>query len=265
MSDLQTIQSCDGFLLDMDGTLYVDDRLLSGARALVAFLDEQEIPYLFLTNNSSHSASFYQDRLHRLGIESQRDRILTSGDATIEHLLATTAHRSVYIVGTPELEDDFRAAGFRVNAGDSSCVVAGFDTTLTYEKLERACALLFEGKAFYATHPDRTCITERGLIPDVAAIIGACTAVTGRIPTIIGKPNTPMVRAGLARLGTSPGTTAIVGDQLDTDMTMAQMNGLVAVLVMSGETTPESLAAWPKDQRPALCARDVAEVLSWLR
>jgi HAD superfamily hydrolase (TIGR01450 family) len=259
------LAQCRAFLLDMDGTLYLDERLLPGARELIALLDRRGLPYLFVTNNSSRRAADYRLRLARLGIEVGEERILTSGDATIDYLMRHTSHRSAYVVGTEGLESDFRAAGFTLDSGDPDCVVVGFDTTLTYAKLEAACRLLFAGKPYYATHPDRTCITQRGLVPDIAAIIAACQAVTGRAPDrILGKPNPEMVEVALRRLGSTPEVTAIIGDQLDTDMTMAQRSGLVAVLVMSGETTPSSLDAWPAAHRPALVARTIADVLAWL-
>ena len=259
------LSRCRAFLLDLDGTLYLDERLLPGARELVALLDRRALPYLFVTNNSSKRAGDYHLRLARLGLDVPAERILTSGDATIDYLSRHTPHRSAYVVGTPGLEADFSAAGLALDPADPDCVVVGFDTTLTYEKLENACRLLFAGKPYFATHPDRTCITQRGLIPDIAAIIAACQAVTGRAPDrILGKPNPEMVEVALRRLGASPGTTAIVGDQLDTDMTMAERSGLVPVLVMSGETTPASLEAWPPARRPALVASHIGEVLDWL-
>lgn len=260
----ERLRQCEAFLIDMDGTVYVDEVLVPGARELVALLQARAIPYLFLTNNSSHRGSAYQARLERLGIAATREQIFTSGDATIEHLLASTPHRSAYLVGTPALEAEFRAAGIELDAPDPDCVVVGYDTTLTYAKLERACTLLFAGKPYFATHPDRTCITTRGLVPDIAAIIAACEAVTRRRPQIIGKPQPAIVAAALRRLGTRPETTAMIGDQLDTDLTMAQDCGLVGVLVRTGETTPERLAAWPADRRRFLVADSVAEVARWL-
>ncbi|HTE54938.1 MAG TPA: HAD-IIA family hydrolase [Kofleriaceae bacterium] len=259
------LAQCRAFLLDMDGTLYLDERLLPGARELVALLDQRGLPYLFVTNNSSRRGEDYRQRLERLDIHVPVDRILTSGDATIDYLLHHTPHRSAYVVGTPGLEHDFRAAGFSLDPIDPDCVVVGYDTTVTYEKLEIACRHLFSGKPYVATHPDRTCITQRGLIPDIAAIIAACEAVTGRAPDrILGKPYPEMVEVALRRLGTSAATTAIVGDQLDTDMTMAELSGLVAVLVMSGETTQAKLDEWPVDRRPAIIASHIGEVLDWL-
>ena len=254
------------FLIDMDGTLYLDERLLPGARELLTLFERRGLPYLFVTNNSSRRAEDYRQRLARLGIEVTADRILTSGDATIEYLLRATPHRSAYLVGTPGLEADFRQAGITLDDSDPDCVVVGFDTTLTYEKLEIACRHIFAGRPWYATHPDRTCITQRGLIPDIAAILAACQAVTGRAPDrILGKPHVEMVEVALRRLGSTAETTAIVGDQLDTDMTMAEASGLCSILVLSGETSRDALEAWPAARRPDLVASHIGEVLDWLR
>jgi 4-nitrophenyl phosphatase/NagD protein len=263
MDPVARLRAATAFLLDLDGTIYVDDELSPGARELVEQLASRRIPYLFLTNNSAAAAEDYRDRLRRLGIAARREDILTSGDATIAHLLAETPHRSAYVVGTAALTGAFAAAGIDTDAADPDCVVVGFDTTLTYAKLERACRHLFAGKPYFATHPDRTCITRTGLTPDVAAIIAACESTTGRTPKILGKPMPEMAAAALARLGATPGETAIVGDQLDTDMTMAARSGLLGVLVMSGETTPERLAAWP--ERPPLVVANVGEVAALLR
>jgi NagD protein len=261
---IERLRACRTFLVDMDGTIFVDDVLVPGAQALLATLARRRSTWLFLTNNSSNGAEDYRARLARLGIASEAGQVLTSGDATISFLLEETPHRSACLLGTPALEADFRAAGIDLDAADPDCVVVGFDKTVTYAKLERACHLLFRGKPYYATHPDRTCITRDGLVPDIAAIIAACEAVTRRTPKIIGKPQPEIVRAALRRLGAEAETTAMIGDQLDTDMTMARKSGLVGVLVMSGETTPARLDAWPAAERPAIVARDVGEIAEWL-
>ena len=261
---LARLRACEAFLIDMDGTLYVGERLIAGASEFVTKLRRAGRGYLFLTNNSSRPGEAYRRRLERLGIAARRDQVFTSGDATIEHLLNATPHQSVCLLGTPDLEAEFRDAGLAVDAPDPDCVVVAFDTTLTYAKLERACTLLFAGKPYYATHGDRTCITEHGLVPDAAALIAACEAVTGRLPEIIGKPHEAIVQAAIARLGVPVTRTAIIGDQLDTDMEMARRCGACAVLVLSGETTPGRLAEQPAEKLPALIARDVAQVAGWL-
>jgi HAD superfamily hydrolase (TIGR01450 family) len=259
---LQRLRACKSFLLDMDGTIYVDEKLLPGALDFIAHLDEKRLPYLFLTNNSSNSGKSYQERLNRLGIHAPREKILTSGDATISYLLSQTSHRSVCLLGTPALEADFRAKGFDLDAPDPDCVVVAFDTTLTFAKLERACTHLFQGKPYYATHPDRTCITTRGLIPDVAAIIAACEAVTRRLPKIIGKPNPEIIQEALSHLGAEANTTAMLGDQLDTDMTMAHNAGLCGVLLLSGETKPHMIES--SEIKPTIIANHIGDVLSLL-
>ena len=165
-------------------------------------------------------------------------------------------------MGTDALRQDFEAAGIDLSAADPDCVVAGFDTTIDYAKLERACALLFADKPFYATHPDRTCITQRGLVPDIAAIIAACEAVTLRTPKIIGKPYAEIVEVALARLGSEATKTGMIGDQLDTDMEMARRSGLCPILMMSGETTHAKLAAC--ESPPALIFSGIAALATAL-
>jgi HAD superfamily hydrolase (TIGR01450 family) len=262
MTALDRLRAARAFLLDMDGTVYVDERLCPGAAELIAGLRARGLPLAFLTNNSSARGEDYRARLARLGVSAARAEIHTSGDATIAHLATATALRRPYVVGTPALHEDFRAAGLEPDPADPDCLVVGFDTTLTYAKLERATALLFAGLPYFATHPDRTCITRRGLIPDVAAIIGALAAVTGRQPEILGKPDPRMALSALARCGVAVSDAVLVGDQLDTDMALAQGAGLLDVLVLSGETGAAALDAAPR--RPTLVARDAGEIHAWL-
>ena len=268
----RSIEQVTAVLSDMDGTLYVSDRLIPGADALVQGLRDRGVPLLFLTNNSSARAVKYRDRLRRLGIPADNEEILTSGAATAEWLRDHTEHRSVLLLGTPALREEFEETGFTVldarDRAEPDCVVVGFDKTLTYARLERACLVLAEGCPYYATHPDFTCITDRGLIPDTGAMIAAIETVVHRRPRIIGKPMPEMVEAGLARLAArarpgveiSAARTAILGDQLDTDMTMANRAGLFGVLVLSGETSPERLQA-QNEVLPDLVVGSVAELI----
>ena len=248
----------------MDGTIYIDEHLVPGARELLAHLDAHGLGYVFVTNNSSARARDYHARLHRLGIEVRPEQVITSGDATLSYLRRHTPHRSAYVLGTPAFEAECRDQGLDLDAADPACVVVAYDKTLTFAKLERACELLFAGKPYFATHPDKTCITTRGLIPDIAAIISACEAVTGRLPKIIGKPYPEMVDAALERLGTSIDDTAIVGDQLDTDMAMAAASRTLGVLMMSGETTRDSWVGAGIDEDLRLTAPSVDQVWRWL-
>lgn len=250
----------------MDGTIYIDNVVVPGAVELIAWLQRQGKPFAFVTNNSSARARDYHARLAGLGIDVAPSQVLTSGDATISYLLRHTPHRSAYVVGTPALVDEFSDQGIDVAAADPDCVVVGFDRTLTFEKLERACTLLFQGKPYFATHPDKTCITTHGLIPDIAAIIAACEAVTGLTPKIIGKPYPEMVDAALARIGVGIDEAAMIGDQLDTDMEMAFASKMLGVLVMSGETLRDSWSSQVPAGHEALrlTAPNVQTIYQWL-
>ncbi len=261
---LARLRRSRGYLIDMDGTIYIDNELVPGAKELLAHLDATGCRYVFVTNNSSARARDYHARLQRLGIEVRPEQVITSGDATLSYLRRHTPHRSAYVVGTPAFEDECREQGLDLDAADPDCVVVAFDKTLTFAKLERACALLFAGKPYFATHPDKTCITVHGLIPDIAAIIAACEAVTGRLPKIIGKPYPEMVDAALERLGSSIEDTVIIGDQLDTDMAMAAASRALGVLMMSGETTRDSWATAGIDVDLRLTAPSVETVWRWL-
>lgn len=229
--------------MDMDGTVYLGNRLLPGARSFFRLLDRRGIPYVLLTNNSSKDRVLYGEKLARMGLEVPADRIITSGEATALYLATRTTHRRLFVLGTPSLEAEFRAAGFTLAEERVDAVVLGFDTTLTYAKLERACHLLRAGAAFVATHPDNVCPTERGPVPDCGSMAALLVKATGVRPVVVGKPNRLMVAMALRKLGCGfrPRDVAMVGDRLYTDMRMARRAGLTAILMLSGETRREEL------------------------
>jgi len=230
--------------MDMDGTVYLGTRLLPGARGFFRLLDRRGIPYLFFTNNSSKDRFLYRDKLAGMGLDVSADRIITSGEATAFYLATRTSHRRLYVVGTPSLKREFRRAGFTLAEEAVDAVVLGFDTTLTYAKLERACHLLRGGAAFVATHPDKVCPTERGPVPDCGAMAALLVQATGIRPVVVGKPSCRMVAMALRKLGPGyrPRDAAIVGDRLYTDIRMGRRAGLTSILVLSGETKREELA-----------------------
>ena len=236
--DLSAIQH---FLIDMDGTLYLGDRSIDGAAGFIRFLEESGRNYLFFTNNCSVDAGYYEEKLGRMGIDAAADRVLTSGEATARYLRSETDYRRVYVVGTPSLENELSGAGFEVTDTNPDVVVVGFDTTLTYAKLEVACGLLLKGIPYVATNPDKVCPTETGYVPDCGSIVALLEEATGRRPRFIGKPNPAMARMGMQKLGAEPETTAMIGDRLYTDMQMAYDTWMASILVLSGETAVEDL------------------------
>jgi HAD superfamily hydrolase (TIGR01457 family) len=251
------------FVLDMDGTVYLGDRLLPGALEFFEYLRNTGRDFLFLTNNSSRHAESYAKKLAHLGIACQAGSILTSGEATAFYLNTIKKNARVFLLGTPELEEEFRRQGFTLTEESPDFVVLGFDQTLTYAKLVTACNLIRGGIPFVATHPDLNCPTESGYIPDCGAMTALISAATGVKPKVIGKPNREIIDLILRKKAYAPHQLAIVGDRLYTDMAAGINAGICTVLVLSGETKPADLAA--ASLQPAYICRDLAELTELLR
>ena len=242
MTELKDIRC---FLLDMDGTFYLGDRIIEGSLSFIDKLIETGRDFLFLTNNSSHNALFYVERLRRMGLCVDRSKILTSGEATARILNRDYAGKRAFVLGNEFLINEMREAGIVVDSDDPEIVVIGYDTTLDYKKMTRVCDLVRAGLPYIATHPDFNCPTETGFAPDIGAIIAFIEASAFRRPDlIVGKPNPGIVEAALDRTGLKLGQLAMVGDRLYTDIETGRRSGMASILVMSGETTPEMLSAW---------------------
>ncbi len=230
------------FVLDLDGTVSLGDRLLPGAAEMIARARALGRRILFFTNNTSRSPLEYVERLNRMGLAVTRADILTAGDVTVHYLRQRHPDARVFLLGVPALRESFAAGGIRLVEEDPDLVVAGFDKTLTYERLEKACVFLRRGAGFLATHPDINCPTEAEPIPDCGAICAAITASTGRAPRCLGKPAAETVELVEAVSGLRRKSIAFVGDRLYTDVACGTRNGALGILVMTGETTPDMLA-----------------------
>jgi len=262
-SEQEILQQVACFLFDMDGTIFLENRLLPGALELVAFLLEKDIPHYFLTNNSSRSKLDYVDKLARMGLSVEAERIFTSGEATARYIQKRQPGARLYVVGTPSLEAEFARFGFSLVQEDPDYAVLGFDTTLTYEKLRLLCGFVRAGKPYIATHPDINCPVEGGFIPDIGAMIAFVEASTGRQPdVIVGKPYAPIVEAITEKTGFAPAQILMVGDRLYTDIALGRA-GLQTALVLSGETRREDLAS--SLIQPDLVFENVGELYELLR
>jgi len=250
------------WLLDMDGTLFLGERLLPGARALIDWLVDHNRDYLVLTNNSSRAAADYAAKLARLGLPIPVERVFTSGQATALYLQEQGIGPAIYLVGTPPLEAEFERHGFTLTADAPAAVVLSFDTTLTYDKLRRLCDFVRAGLPYIATHPDLNCPVEGGFIPDIGAMIAFVEASTGRRPdVIVGKPHPPIVQAVTRRTGTPVEHIAMIGDRLYTDIALGA-TGITTILTLTGETHRADLAS--ASQSPDVIVEDLTELLSLL-
>ena len=234
------------FLLDMDGTFFLGERLLPGALDFIALLRQQDKPFLFLTNNSSKDRQQYVEKITRLGLPIQPDQVLTSGEAAARLLSHDYPGAKIFVVGTPSLEGEFRAAGFNIDDPHPDVVVVGFDTGLTYAKLWTLCDLVRAGRPYIVTHPDLNCPTPAGFMPDIGATIAYVKAATGRGPDqVVGKPSRLMAQAAAEKLGLPLASLAMVGDRLYTDIALGQAADIPAVLVLSGETRAADVPVSP--------------------
>ncbi len=241
------------YIFDMDGTIYLGNRVFPFAIRFIEHLRAAGKRVLFFTNNASHTTDFYVRKLSRLGFSPTREEIMTSGDVTIEFLKRHREGKSVYLVGTDELVENFREAGIPMLQGNeerADIVVTSFDTTLTYEKLDNACRLVRGGAEYLSTHPDFNCPTETGFIPDSGAIAAFVTASTGKTPTYFGKPYRETIEMICEATGLSTEEMCIFGDRLYTDIAVGKRHGVSAVLVLSGESTAADVEAAAPADRP---------------
>ena len=218
---------------------------------------------LFFTNNTSRSPLEYVERLNRMGLAVTRADILTAGDVTVHYLRQHHPDARVFLLGVPALRESFAAGGIRLVEEDPDLVVAGFDKTLTYERLEKACIFLRRGAGFLATHPDINCPTEAEPIPDCGAICQLIANATGRAPEFIGKPDPTMIQLALEQTGYAPAQALMVGDRLYTDIACGVNAGTDTALVLTGEATAADAAV--SDTPPTLICRDMAELLERLK
>ena len=257
------IQDVRCFLLDMDGTFYLGENLIPGSLDFIRRVEETGRDFLFLTNNSSHNADFYVQRLKRMGLNVGREKVLTSGEATAAVLKETYPGKRTFVLGNEFLLEEMREAGVAVDQTDPEIVVVGYDTTLDYKKMTAVCDHVRAGLPYIATHPDFNCPTETGFAPDIGAIMAFIEASTGRrADLVVGKPHTGIVQSALKRTGLAVGQLAMVGDRLYTDIETGLKSGMLSILVMSGETTPEMLAAYP--HKPDLVFERLAEMIPLL-
>ncbi|MDP4152451.1 MAG: HAD-IIA family hydrolase [Bacillota bacterium] len=240
-NDLNKFSTLRFFMLDMDGTIYLGDELLPGAMEFLNQVKKQGKKYIFLTNNSSRNKKTYVEKLNRLGIKATTEDVFTSGDATIIYLKRQKKNPSVYLLGTPDLEESFEKEGIKLvkgRGGKPDFVVLGFDQTLTYEKIWVACDYLREGVPFVATHPDFNCpLPGDKFMPDTGAMIEMFKAATGVAPLVIGKPTKGMVDSVIDKYGVKREEIAMVGDRLYTDIAIGANAGISSILVLSGETS----------------------------
>lgn len=251
------------FLLDMDGTFYLGDRLIDGSLQFLEALARTGRTARFLTNNSSKSASVYEEKLRRMGVPACYRDVITSGHAAAHYILRQHAGQRGYLLGNGMLHEELVKMGLTLVEDAPDYVLVAYDTTLDYAKLCRVCDHIRAGLPYIATHPDFNCPTETGFVPDIGAMMALIEASAGRkADVILGKPYRGIVDEALLRTGFDLTQMAMVGDRLYTDVATGVNHGMTGILVLSGEASMEDVAV--SDVKPDLIFDRLADMIPYL-
>ena len=224
------------FIIDMDGTFYLDGNLIDGALDFLARVKQLGKDFFFFTNNSSNNVEVCRQKLAKMGCEVPPEKIIISSHVTADFLNRNRKGKTVYLLGNERLTADFEAAGVPLVKENPDIVVLGFDTTLTYQKLWDACRYIANGAQYIATHPDLNCPTADGFMPDTGSMMALVKASTGKEPLVMGKPYRYTVEYLTNRLGCAPDELCFIGDRLETDILIGQKHNIPSVLVLTGVT-----------------------------
>ena len=267
MNATDSIRNMRLFLFDMDGTLYLGDRLYDFTIELLDTIKKTGGKYLFMTNNSSKSVEDYIKKLAKFGICATREDFITSSQATAYYLHKHHEGQRLYVCGTESLKAELRREGFYVTdkIDEVDCIVMGFDTELTFQKLHDVSYLLLTRPElpYIATNPDLVCPTEFGSVPDCGSVCIMIYNATGKRPVVIGKPSPLMPELAMDRLQIPKEQSCVIGDRIYTDIKSGLAAGITGILVMSGETTYEILKE--SKEKPHFVMESAKEILDILK
>ena len=254
------------FLLDMDGTIYEEDRLFEGTPAFLEKIREMGGRYVFITNNSSKSVADYIAKVRRMGIDAGMEHFFTSAQAAILLLQHKHPGQVVYCQGTQSLLSELREAGITVTdrvQDDIGVVLVGYDTELTSAKLRNTCEILLRDLPYYATNPDLTCPVSFGFVPDCGSMCIMLENATGKKPAVIGKPEPTMIDIVRGKFGMRKEDTLVIGDRLYTDIASGINAGVTSVCVLSGEASFDDVVR--SAVKPSYTFDSIREILACLQ
>ena len=269
MTDIEreAIRRTKLFLFDLDGTLYLGNRLFDFTEELLDTIKASGKRYMFMTNNSSKGIGSYIEKMASLGIGTDKDDYITSSQATSHYISEKYPDKHFYVCGTRSFYDELASSGVSVcdDILKADAIVMGFDTELTFKKLDDVCSLLCKKDVPYiASHPDMVCPTEYGSVPDCGSVCDMVYNATKKRPdAVIGKPGILMPKLAMEKCGVLPSECAVVGDRLYTDVLCGINAKAYAVLVLSGETTPKILEG--SNIKPDAVFKSAGEIIDALK
>lgn len=237
------LQQCEGFLIDLDGTVYRGNQAIPHAKEFVEWVNQTGKPYLFVTNNSAPLPGEVAGKLQRMGIASDEGHIFTSSQATAMYIRehAATENPSYYAIGEKGLYAALEEAGFVYEENNPDYVIVGIDRDFTYGKLMTASLAIQKGAVFLGTNADKRVPTERGLIPGAGSLNAAVAAASGVEPMWVGKPEARMLEYSMKKMAIPPEQTVMIGDNLDTDILAGANAGIRTVLLLTGYSKREDV------------------------
>lgn len=248
-----------GYLIDMDGVIYRGSEVIPGAAEFLRFLQESEIPYLFLTNNSAYTPLDVVVKLRKFGIETSPDHVYTSALATAEFVRRQKPNGTAFVIGEGGLLSALNEVNYAISRESPDYVIVGEGRVLNFEMAEHAHRCIANGSHLISTNSDTWCPTDNGPRPGCGAIVALLESATGRTAYHVGKPNPFMMRLARKRIGLSTEEVIMVGDTIETDIRGATDLGFQSILVLTGSASRETLRHYPF--APTRVVESIAELI----
>jgi NagD protein len=256
MTERPTIEN---YLIDMDGVLVREERMIPGADAFVAALERAGRRFLILTNNSLYTPRDLAARLAASGLRVPEDSIWTAALATARFLDQQRSGGSAYVIGEAGLTTALHEVGYTLAERDPDYVVLGETRAYSFERITRGIRLIANGARFIAANPDPTGPGPEGIVPATGSVAALISRATGVEPYFVGKPNPLMMREALRAIDAHSEATAMIGDRMDTDVVAGMEAGLHTILVLTGISTRERAERFP--YRPSQIVESVADLV----
>ena len=252
----------DAYIFDLDGTVYLGNKLLPTAGETISRLRQLGKRTVFLSNNPTNTRAAYAAKLTRLGLPTPVDDVVNSSYVMVDFLRQTIPQARLFVVGEDSLQNELVSAGFELTE-EAECidaVIASFDRTFNYHKLQVAFNAIRHGARFFATNADRYCPVPGGGEPDAAAMIAAIEACTDtQVEAVVGKPSAIMAETILRLVALPPNRCIMIGDRLETDVLMGLNAGMSGALALTGAT--DEAALYAASIRPTYILRQLADLV----
>ena len=233
------------FIMDMDGVIFVGNKIIDGAKQFIEKLKENGSKYLFLTNNSSQTPLDLSKKLLVLGIDVTPERIHTAAQAVASFIESQKKGGSAYVIGDQGIFNALHDVGYHITEFNPDYVIMGDTRTYSLEMIQKACKFVNGGARLIGTNPDLTGPSDFGIVPSVGSLIAPIEKATGVKPYYIGKPNPLIMRTALRKIDSHSEDTVMIGDRMDTDIVAGIETGLETILVLTGVTRREEVERFP--------------------